>query len=205
MIQRLWLGLIPLSLTLHAIEADPRVVFLLSLYAIVPLVEIMGIATERLANRLGSVVGGLINSTLSNAPELIIGIVALRNGLGRVVKASLTGSIMVNLLVGLDVLLLLVDWYGVHSFDRRQLRSSGLMLVMCGFCFIVPAVFRIGTPRGPESLDRIVIYSAGNLCRNVSINIFYSCRKAQDATMSCQRQKTHIQREEVLRFLGSVE
>ncbi len=76
MIQRLWLVLIPLSFVLHAIEADPRAVFLVSLFAIVPMVEIMGIATERLAYRLGSVVGGLLNSTLSNAPELIIGIVA---------------------------------------------------------------------------------------------------------------------------------
>ena len=76
MIQRLWLVLIPLSFVLHVIEADPRAVFLVSLFAIVPLVEIMGIATERLAYRLGTVVGGLLNSTLSNPPELIIGIVA---------------------------------------------------------------------------------------------------------------------------------
>ena len=152
--QRLLLILIPLSFVLHAIEADPRVVFLVSLFAIVPLVEVMGIATERLSARLGSVVGGLLNSTLSNAPELIIGIVALRNGLGRVVKASLTGSIMVNLLVGLGCALVVGGLkYRVHSFDRRQLRSSGLMLVMCGFCFIVPAVFRIGTPQGTRDLS----------------------------------------------------
>ena len=55
--QRLLLVLIPLSFVLHAIEADPRVVFLVSLFAIVPLVEVMGIATERLSTRLGSVIG----------------------------------------------------------------------------------------------------------------------------------------------------
>ena len=84
--QRLLIVLVPLSFVLHAIEADPRAVFLVSLFAIVPLVEVMGIATERLSTRLGAVIGGLLNSTLSNAPELIIGIVALRNGLGRVSK-----------------------------------------------------------------------------------------------------------------------
>ena len=61
MYQRLLLLLIPLSFVLHAIDADPRIVFVASLSAIVPLVEIMGIATERLSKHLGSVVGGLLN------------------------------------------------------------------------------------------------------------------------------------------------
>ncbi len=183
--QRLLLVLIPISFVLHAIAADPRVVFLVSLFAIVPLVEVMGIATERLSTRLGSVVGGLLNSTLSNAPELIIGIVALRNGLGRVVKASLTGSIMVNLLVGLGCALVVGGLkYGVHSFDRRQLRSSGLMLVMCGFCFIVPAVFRIGTPQGTRDLSlELSFILLAIYIGNVSVNILDGRLTAHDATM----------------------
>ena len=183
--QRLLIVLVPLSFVLHAIEADPRAVFLVSLFAIVPLVEVMGIATERLSNRLGSVIGGLLNSTLSNAPELIIGIVALRNGLGRVVKASLTGSIMVNLLVGLGCALVIGGLkYGVHSFDRRQLRSSGLMLVMCGFCFIVPAVFRIGTHQGTRDLSlELSIILLAIYVGNVMITIFDGRRTSQDTTM----------------------
>ena len=135
--------------------------------------------------RLGSVVGGLLNSTLSNAPELIIGIVALRNGLGRVVKASLTGSIMVNLLVGLGCALVVGGLkYGVHSFDRRQLRSSGLMLVMCGFCFIVPAVFRIGTPQGTRDLSfELSFILLAIYIGNVSVNILDGRLTAHDATI----------------------
>ena len=183
--QRLLLILIPLSFVLHAIDADPRVVFLVSLFAIVPLVEVMGIATERLSTRLGSVVGGLLNSTLSNAPELIIGIVALRNGLGRVVKASLTGSIMVNLLVGLGCALVVGGLkFGVHSFDRRQLRSSGLMLVMCGFCFIVPAVFRIGTPQGTRDLSvELSFILLAIYIGNVSVNILDGRLTAHDGAI----------------------
>lgn len=184
MYQRLLLILIPLSFVLHAIDADPRIVFVVSLSAIVPLVEVMGIATERLSKRLGSVIGGLLNSTLSNAPELIIGIVALRNGLGRIVKASLTGSIMVNLLVGLGCALVVGGLkYGVHSFDRRQFRSSGLMLVMCGFCFIVPAVFRIGTSQGTRDLSLelsailLIIYVG-----NVLITLLESRHHVEDVT-----------------------
>ncbi len=202
--QRLLLILIPLSFVLHAIDADPRVVFLVSLFAIVPLVEVMGIATERLSARLGSVVGGLLNSTLSNAPELIIGIVALRNGLGRVVKASLTGSIMVNLLVGLGCALVVGGLkYGVHSFDRRQFRSSGLMLVMCGFCFIVPAVFRIGTPQGTRDLSfELSFILLAIYIGNVSVNILDGRFMAHNATMKSTDTKESYSAGRSLAILG---
>ncbi len=204
MYQRLLLLLIPLSFVLHAIDADPRIVFVASLSAIVPLVEIMGIATERLSKHLGSVVGGLLNSTLSNAPELIIGIVALRNGLGRIVKASLTGSIMVNLLVGLGCALVIGTLkHGVHFFDRRQFRSSGLMLVMCGFCFIVPAVFRIGTPQGTRDLSLelsailLVIYVG-----NVLITLLGSRHYAEDTTPIVNEGKESYSASRSLAILG---
>ena len=142
------------AIGLHFFGGQPLAVFVSSLVAIVPLVELMGTATERLARRLGAVVGGLLNSTLSNAPELIIGMAALHNGLGRVVKASLTGSIMVNLLVGLGCALVVGGLkFGPRPFDRKRLRAAGLMLMMCGLCFIVPAVFRIGTPEGTRDLS----------------------------------------------------
>jgi Ca2+:H+ antiporter len=145
---------VPLAVGLRWCEADPLLVFVVSLVAIVPLVEVMGDATERLSSRLGPMVGGLLNSTLSNAPELIIGLVALSNGLGAVVKASLTGSILVNLLVGLGCALFVGGLrFGPRTFDRRRLRTSGSMLLMCGFCFIVPAVFRIGAPEASRDLS----------------------------------------------------
>ena len=157
------------AIGLHFFGNDPLAVFVTSLVAIVPLVELMGSATERLAGRLGVVAGGLLNSTLSNAPELIIGMVALRNGLGRMVKASLTGSIMVNLLVGLGCALVVGGMkFGPRPFDQKRLRAAGLMLMMCGLCFIVPAVFRIGTPEGTRDLSfelsciLLVLY-AGNV------------------------------------------
>ncbi|NBS31449.1 MAG: calcium/proton exchanger [Planctomycetia bacterium] len=127
MMMRWLLLVVPVALTLRFFEAKPLLVFATSLLAIVPLVELMGSATERLAHRLGSVIGGLINTTLSNAPELIIGVVALHNGLGRVVKASLTGSILVNLLVGLGCALVVGGLrYGTRLFDRSRLRTTGL-------------------------------------------------------------------------------
>ena len=152
---RWMLLLVPAVFGLRAAGAEPALVFAIALAAIVPLVALMGEATERLASRFGPVIGGLVNSTLANAPEFIIGAVALHNGLGSVVKASLTGSILVNLLVGLGAALLVGGLtHGQSRFDRRRLKTSGSMLLMCGFCFIVPAVFRIGTPEGTRGLSQ---------------------------------------------------
>ena len=97
---QLWLLVaVPLAIALEWSDAHPTVVFCASLVAILPLVGIMGTATERLASKLGPTIGGLLNSTLNNLPELIIGGVALAHGLAGVVKASLTGAILANLLV----------------------------------------------------------------------------------------------------------
>lgn len=169
-----FLPIVFVAILLRIFGGDPLLIFVASLVAIVPLVELMGKATEQLARRFGAVVGGLLNSTLSNAPELIIGIAALRNGLGRVVKASLTGSIMVNLLVGLGCALVVGGLkFGPRPFNKKRLRAAGLMLVMCGLCFIVPAVFRIGTSEGTRDLSfelsciLLVIYTV-----NVLVSLF---------------------------------
>ncbi|NBW87179.1 MAG: calcium/proton exchanger, partial [Planctomycetia bacterium] len=137
-----WLLLcVPAALLVQWLEGNPLLIFVLSLTAIVPLVEVMGDTTEQLAARLGPTIGGLLNATLANAPELIIGCVALSNGLAPVVKASLTGSILVNMLVGLGCALVIGGAkYGIQRFDRKRLRTSVAMLMLCASCFIVPAV-----------------------------------------------------------------
>ncbi|MDO7676981.1 MAG: calcium/proton exchanger [Planctomycetota bacterium] len=144
----------PAAIAASWFEVDPIVVFALSLAAIIPLVEVMGDATEQLAAKLGPTIGGLLNSSLNNAPELIIGIVALSHGLGSVVKASLTGSILVNLMIGLGLALIFGGLkFGEQKFDRHNLRIGGSMLMICIFCFVVPAVFEIGTPAGTRGLS----------------------------------------------------
>jgi len=148
------LAAVPLALGLAWQEAPPLAVFAAALIAIIPLVGLIGDATERLAARLGPTLGGLLNSTLNNLPELIIGGVALSNGLAAVVKASLTGAILANLLVSLGVALIAGGLrYGEQKFDPRRLAVSGSMLMICAFCFIVPAMFSIGTPEGTRDLS----------------------------------------------------
>jgi Ca2+:H+ antiporter len=151
-----WLLLcVPATVLLHWSDAAPSLVFATALLAILPLVDLMAGATERLAGRLGPSVGGLLNATLANAPELIIGLAGLTNGLGSVVKASLTGSILVNLLVGLGCALVIgVVKFGTRRFDREHLRTTASMLLLCSFCFIVPAVFQVGVPEASRELSR---------------------------------------------------
>lgn len=123
---RLWLlALVPLAIGLEWSDAHPMIIFCASLAAIIPLVGIMGSATEHLAATLGPTIGGLLNSTLNNLPELIIGGVALAHGLTDVVKASLTGAILANLLVSLGLALIAGGLrHGEQQFDSKRLRVS---------------------------------------------------------------------------------
>src|SRR3954447_11404950 len=117
---------IPIGLGLDWLGADPVLVFLASALAIVPLAGLMGDATEALAGFLGPTVGGLLNATLGNAPEIIISSFALHAGLVRMVKSSLTGSIIGNLLLGLGLSFFAggVKHRRDQQFDPRAARMS---------------------------------------------------------------------------------
>src|SRR5262245_17274536 len=94
---------IPIAIALDWFGASPMLVFITSALAIIPLAGLMGDATDALATFLGPTVGGLLNATLGNAPEIIISAFALHAGLVEMVKSSLTGSIIGNLLFGLGI------------------------------------------------------------------------------------------------------
>ena len=95
---------VPIALVLEWTHASPIAIFIVSCLAIVPLAGLMGKATEYLAEQMGEGLGGLLNATFGNAAELIIALMALRAGLHEVVKASLTGSILGNILLVLGLL-----------------------------------------------------------------------------------------------------
>src|SRR5438552_10479428 len=99
-----WLLLaVPAAFVLELTDADPAYIFISSALAIIPLAGWMGRATEWMAEHLGAGIGGLLNATFGNAAELIIAIVGLKAGLHDVVKASITGSIIGNVLLVLGV------------------------------------------------------------------------------------------------------
>src|SRR5512147_3156101 len=90
---------VPICAALEIIHADPPWIFITAGLAIIPLAGMMGTATEHLAEHYGAGIGGLLNATFGNAAELIIALIALKAGLLGVVKASITGSIIGNILL----------------------------------------------------------------------------------------------------------
>lgn len=99
--------LIPICLILNGLNADPIIVFTSAGLAIIPLAAWIANFTEAISNRVGPSIGGLLNATFGNATEMIVSIVALNAGLIEVVKASLMGSMIANLLLGLGLALFL--------------------------------------------------------------------------------------------------
>jgi Ca2+:H+ antiporter len=140
-----WLLLfIPIAVVLDWLGAHPILVFLAAALAIVPLAALMGDATEALGESLGPTVGSLLNATLGNAPEIIIALFALHRGLIDVVKASLTGSILGNLLFGLGASMVAGGLkVRYQTFDSQVARMNGALLTLASFGLIVPATYRI--------------------------------------------------------------
>jgi len=136
------LGLIPIAALLHHMHAPAVWVFAAAAAAIVPLAAHMGRATEALAARMGPGIGGLLNATFGNAAELIIAIQALRAGLYAIVKASITGSIIGNILLVLGLAVLLGGLrHERQTFNRTAASLGATLLVLSSVGLVVPAIF----------------------------------------------------------------
>ncbi len=138
------LAAIPAALIVHLLHLNPVTVFIVAGIAIVPLAGVLGEATEDLAERIGPTLGGILNATMGNATELIIAFFALRMGHVQVVKASLSGSIIGNLLLVLG-LSILVGGIGRHkqTFSRAATAANGTMMFIAIVALIMPAVYDI--------------------------------------------------------------
>lgn len=116
--------------------------FICSGLAIIPLAGIMGRATEHLAEHLGHGIGGLLNATFGNAAELIIALMALHKGLIGVVKASITGSIIGNILLVLGAALAAGGFkYSEQRFNRTAMQTSTASLFLAAIGLLVPTIF----------------------------------------------------------------
>lgn len=134
--------LVPVAIALAILHADPTAIFITSALGIVPLAGILGEATDALAHRAGARVGTLLNATFGNAAELIITIAAIRAGLLEVVKASITGSIIGNILLVLGLSVLLGGLKnGFQHFGRRTASVSVTMMAIAVIGLVIPAVF----------------------------------------------------------------
>ena len=121
---------------------EPLITFGLSGLAVVPLAQLMGEATAHLSERAGPTWGGLLNATFGNAAELIIAIIALSKGLNDIVKASLTGSILGNLLLVSGAAMLAGGWRREsQTFGRATAQTSSSLLAVAVTAMLFPAIF----------------------------------------------------------------
>jgi len=136
---------VPVAFAVRYVPAwhNATVLFVVSALAIIPLAGWMGAATEQLAHRMGQGVGGLLNASFGNAAELIIALIALRAGKIEVVKASITGSIIGNLLLVLGAAAFAGGLrFREQRFNRTAARAGGTALVLAAAALVIPSVFR---------------------------------------------------------------
>src|SRR6185436_11751738 len=135
---------VPVAIALRYVPSlkNDTALFICSGLAIIPLAGIMGRATEHLAERMGQGIGGLLNATFGNAAELIIALMALQKGLIGVVKASLTGSIIGNILLVLGASVLAGGVkFREQRFNRTAVQSATTSLMLAAIGLLIPTVF----------------------------------------------------------------
>jgi Ca2+:H+ antiporter len=151
----LLLVFVPIGIALDVTGADPTWVFVTSGIAIIPLAGWIGTATEHLAARAGAGIGALLNATFGNAAELIIALFALAEGLQEVVKASITGSIIGNVLLVLGLSVLVGGLkYQRQTFNATVTSLGSTLLALSTVGLIVPALFHwvVYRPPGTQHL-----------------------------------------------------
>ncbi len=135
---------IPAAIALELAHADPVLVFAAAALGVIPTAAVMGEATEHLAAKTGPGIGGLLNVTFGNAPELIIAFFALREGLQEVVKASIVGSIIGNILLVLGAAMFVGGLKrDTQTFNRTAASAQSAMLLLALTALILPAVFQL--------------------------------------------------------------
>jgi Ca2+:H+ antiporter len=133
---------IAIAIVLDQTGADPIIIFFSSALGVVPTAALMGRATEELAHRAGPGIGGLLNVTFGNAPELIIALFALEKGLQEVVKASIIGSILGNLLLVMGAAMLIGGWGRERNkFVAEAASAQATMLLLATVALVLPAMF----------------------------------------------------------------
>jgi Ca2+:H+ antiporter len=175
---RLLLVFVPVSVYLGVSHASPTWVFLTACLAVLPLAGLMGEATEHLTHHMGPGVGGLLNASFGNAAELIIAFMALRAGEIEIVKASLTGSIIGNILVVLGLAMLLGGWKRRElAFNRLAAESGSSMMVLAVVALVIPAIYaQVTRHQHPEHVESISVDISWVLLVTYAASLVFSLR-----------------------------
>jgi len=195
---------IPIAVALRFADADAALVFFSSALGVIPTAALMGRATEELAARSGPGIGGLLNVTFGNAPELIIALFALGEGLHEVVKASLVGSILGNILLVMGAAMLVG---GINrdrqKFDATAAQAQSLMLLLASVALIMPAIFELviggslpqpteRNDRFPSDLETMSALVAVVLLASYVAGLFFSLKTHRDLFNPTHGEDDHV-------------
>lgn len=163
MMNKIFLGLlifVPVTIILEYLHVSPLIIFFLAALAIIPLAKYIGEATEELSVYTGSALGGLLNATFGNAAELLICIFAIRVGLVEVVKASITGSIIGNLLLVAGMAMFAGGLrHKKQIFNKTGALAVGSTLLVAVIALIIPAIFLQTAPDvGTKIVDELSVF-----------------------------------------------
>jgi Ca2+:H+ antiporter len=179
---------IPIAIVLELAHADAALVFGAAAAGVIPTAALMGQATEQLAHRSGPGIGGLLNVTFGNAPELIIALFALNAGLQEVVKASLIGSILGNILLVMGAAMLVGGLKRPQqTFNATAASVQSSMLLLAAVALVMPTIYQLvaggGLPRvGAEhvnfgsDLERMSLVVAFILLASYAAGLFFSLK-----------------------------
>ena len=183
---------IPAAVALELAHASAALIFIVAAIGIIPTAALMGLATEELAARSGPGIGGLLNVTFGNAPELIIALFALNEGLQEVVKASLVGSILGNILLVLGGAMLVGGLRRDRQyFDRTAAQVQSAMLFLAVAALVMPAIFELVEGKGlpgvgaerveyGSTIETLSALTAVVLIATYVIGLFFSLRTHRD-------------------------
>jgi Ca2+:H+ antiporter len=152
------LAFIPISLTLEYAHVPAPVLFFSAALAILPIARLIVLATEQLATRTGDAIGGLLNATFGNAPELIIALVALKAGFYDMVRASIIGAILANLMLATGVGFFLGGLrYHTQEYNAGAARLYSSMMLISAVSLGVPSAFnRFFSPEATIREEKLV-------------------------------------------------
>jgi Ca2+:H+ antiporter len=175
----------PVAVLGSLLHAGPVFSFVVACLGLIPLAGLIGDSTEVLAFYTGPKIGGLLNATLGNAAELIITIVAIKAGLLDLVKASITGSIIGNLLLVLGFSVLVGGLkHGTQRFSRVHAATNATLLVLAVIALTVPSLFNhtiTGTELPAATTEAISLYVAGVMIVLYVLGLIFSLRLARPA------------------------
>ena len=194
----LWLNalliFVPVAILFDLLHISPLLIFIASALAIAPLASVLGESTGALASQLGPAAGGILSATMGNATEMIIAFFALHAGHINVVKASLSGSIIGNLLLVLGLSLLAGGLRNpVQRFSRATSAMNSTTLMIAVAALVMPAVFNLtlfGTLQHHDvNLQHLSLWTSGVLIALYLLNLLFVFRTHRSAFATPQREE----------------